>query len=170
MKRIALTLFLAGSFSALAYYVWTHPNRGRLERLRGEHRQLERKNDRLAEKNDELRREIVAMREDPRLAERRARARGGLARPDELIVQFDEPAESRKLQVELRVEPAGLVLAGERLEVEQLAGELARLHEQLAGARLTVTFAEQVGPLRKERIIEVVDDSKLAPARYRSAD
>lgn len=171
MTRIATTLFLLGAFSALAHYVWTHPDRRRLGELDREHRQLEKQNDQLAEKNDKLRRELRAMREDPRLAERAARARGGLARPNELVVQFDrEEKGARELQVEMQVEADAVVLAGERLEVDELSEALARMHERLPGAKLTVRFGEEIGPIRKERVIEVVDESELAPVEYRSAD
>jgi cell division protein FtsB len=171
MTRIAITLCLLGAFSALAYYVWTHPDRGRLAELEREYQKLEKQNDQLAEKNEKLRREIRAMREDPRLAEREARARGGLARPNELVVQFErDERDARELQVEMQVEADAVVLAGERLKVDGLSEALARMHERLPGAKLTVRFGDEIGPLRKERVIEVVDDSELAPVEYRSAD
>ena len=171
MKRIAITLSLVAVFSALAYYVLTHPDLERVEELEQEFRKLKRQNDKLAEKNQELRRRIVALREDPRLAERQARARGGLARPDELVVQFEgESSDDQALQVEMTVEPDRITLAGEQLAVDHLAERLETMAGELPAAKLTVKFDDEVGPLRKERVIGIVDESQLAPAQYRDAD
>ena len=170
MKRIAITLSLVAVFSALAYYVMTHPDLERVEKLRREYQSLEKQNDRLAAKNKKLRRQIVALRKDPRLAERRARERSGMARPDELVVQFEDGEESAdRLKVELTVEVDRLRLAGETVEVGKLEGALEEMHRDLPEASLTVTFDTDVGPLRKERVIDIVDQSKLAPAKYQSA-
>lgn len=170
MKRIAITLSLVAVFSALAYYVMTHPDLERVEKLRREYQSLEEQNDQLAAKNKKLRRQIVALRKDPRLAERRARERSGMARPDELVVQFEGEEESAdRLEVELSVGVDGLRLAGEAVEVDRLEGALGEIHADLPEASLTVSFDTEVGPLRKERIIDIVDQSKLAPAKYQSA-
>lgn len=170
MKRIAITLSLVGVFSALAYYVLTHPDLERVEELREEYESLEEKNDELADKNERLRRRIVALRKDSRLAERQARERSGLARPNELVVKFeDDGDEERTLKVDLTVEPDELRLAGRTVEVDGLGDELEKMHDELPNANLAVTFDKEVGPLRKERVIDIVDKSKLAPAKYAHA-
>lgn len=172
MKRIAITLSLVAAFSALAYYILTHPSQDRVRKLEREFQKLKRQNDELAEENETLRRKIVALRDDPRLAERQARARGGLARPDELIMQFqqNEGSDRQALQVEMTVGTDQVTVAGEQVSVDRLADRLEQLAGELANAKLTVMFDDAVGPLRKERVIGIVDKSQLAPANYRDAE
>lgn len=168
MKRFAITLVFIAACSGLAYYVLTHPGLERVERLQNKYESLKNKNERLADKNERLREKIVALREDPRLAERRARERARLARPDELVLQFgSDDTANRPMRVELDVRADELELAGESVGIDGLASALEEMHRELPEAQLTVTFADDVGPLRKERIIDLVDHSKLAPAKYR---
>jgi len=90
MKRALWTIFGLIVLSVLTYYVMTHPNLDRVDHLSGELQKLEDQNDALAAENKQLEETVRALRDDPRLAERSARA-AGLARPGELIYQFDEP-------------------------------------------------------------------------------
>src|SRR5690554_2435400 len=102
--RLGVILTFAAVVCGLLYFVLTNPAVDRLEVLNSELGTLEEQNAALAEKNRRLEREIVALRDDPRLAERRARERVGLARPDELIFQFETPEQARRVQVRLRVD------------------------------------------------------------------
>lgn len=169
MKHLTLTLIAVTVISGIAYYVLTHPNRAEVDRLRGELDQLEARNDALRASNTELEREVVALRDDPRLAERRARSAAGLAKPDELIFKFERPGEQGAVPVEVRLEvaPQKITLAGHALTVEDLPGELTELREQLPSAHLEVVFDEELGPIARQRIRDLVDASPLAPATYR---
>lgn len=166
MSRIAITLAVVAVFSGLAYYVFTHPDRDRVEKLREQYESLERENDELARSNRQLRQEIVALRKDPRVAERQARQEGGLARPDEIVVQFGERGERGGLKVTLDVERERMRLAGETVNLEQLRKSIDRLHGELPQAELTVEFASEVGALRREQVRQAVEASELAPATY----
>jgi len=160
MKQLFLTVGVVGACGALAYYVFTHPARDRVRQLRQEYKSLRSQNDRLERKNERLRREIVALREDPRLAERRVRQRAGLARPNELIVQFegDDGSESA-LQIELRVTPESLRVAGESETFDTLGRRLESLREEFPDAQLNVRVEEGVSILRQERVRDLLDDS-----------
>ncbi|RAL20975.1 hypothetical protein DL240_14995 [Lujinxingia litoralis] len=164
--RLAAILTFVAVVCGLAYYVLTHPSVEKLEVLRGELAQLEEQNEHLADKNRRLEREIVALRDDPRLAERRARERVGLARPDELIFQFETPEEAPRVRVRLRVPQEGEAeLAGKPVEIDGLAPALAELRQEMPHAELVVWISEDVGPLLHQQIIDVVDASPMAPAR-----
>lgn len=160
MRLAALLLFVA-AVCGLGYYVFSHPGLDQLEELEGELAELEAQNEKLADRNAQLEREILALRDDPRLAERRARESVGLARPDELLVQFDEAEEETSLQMRLDVDPDGLELAGRSVGLGQLAGRLEKLHAQIPHATLRVEFDDEVGPIRRRQIREIVDDAPL---------
>lgn len=163
MSRIAITLAVVAVFSGLAYYVFTHPDRGRVEALRQEFEQLKRENDELARQNARLEREIVALRNDSRAARRRARRRGGLARPDEYVIQFGQDGGRAGLEVTLEVGPEEVRLAGEAVELKDLGGALEELARSLPESELTVEYADDVGPLRRERVRQAVQASPLGP-------
>ena len=157
MKRalwaIAGVLLIAG----LIYYVSSHPSRDKLEHIRGELAQLEAENDKLEAQNAALEKEILALRDDPRLAERRAREAGGLARPGEVIYQFEEEEKPIEVAVRLRVTTDGMELAGKKVAVEDLADALVELRRQLPGARVDVNMDEEVDPIRRMQIMDVVE-------------
>ena len=163
MKHLAIALGLIAGISAVAYFVITHPTQGEAQRLERELERLGAQNDRLGRENQGLEQEIEALRDDPRLAERRARA-SGLARPDEVIFQFERPEEIVSVDVALVVEPDRLVLAGERVALGELAGALERLHGELAGARLRIKASPQIDPIRRQRVEDLVAASPLASA------
>lgn len=160
--RLAFVLAFTAVVCGLVYFVFSHPGLERLEKLERELGELEVRNEALAEENEELERQIVALREDPRLAERRARESVGMARPDELVFQFDEADENHSVRVWLKVEPEAMELAGRPVEIEELAGELESLHRQIPGAHLEVTVDEEVGPIQKQQVVDIVEESPLA--------
>lgn len=170
MKRIAITLVVVAASCGLAYYVLTHPGIDRVERLESEYQSLKEKNERLARKNERLRKTIVGLRDDPRLAERQARDRAGLARPDEVVVQFAEEEGAREFEVELDVRPHAIRLASEELGIEELDERLEEMNETLPGAGLTVEIDGEVGPLRRERVLDIVDRSSVASPGVRTAE
>lgn len=165
MKQLFLTVGVIGVCGALAYYVFTHPGRDRVEQLQAEYESLREQNDQLEKQNEQLRREIVALRNDPRLAERRARRQGGLARPNELILQFEgEESGGRNFQVDLQVDADRMQVAGEPATLENLDERLEGLREEFPEARLHLVFGDGVGALRRERVIDIVDRSPFSPA------
>ena len=167
--RLAVVLMFATVVCGLVYFVLTHPNLERLDELEMERDQLAAQNRDLAEQNDELERQILALREDPRLAERRARESVGLARPEELIFQFDASERHRIIEVGLEVGADGLMLAGEEVAIEALGDELEVLHRDIPEARLVVDVGDEVGPVERQRIINIVEASALG-AEHRFDD
>ncbi len=166
MKHITYTLVFTAFVSALAYYALGHPSRGRVERLQSERAQLESRNDELREENQDLERVVVALRDDPRLAERRARAVAGLSRPDELIFSFQRAESPGEVAVKLDVSPEGAMLAGREIAISDLAAALSGLRRDLPGAQLTVKYAEGVDALARQRVHDIVESSPLSPATY----
>lgn len=165
--RIAVILVVVTVMCGAAYYVLTHPNHDQLERLGRELAQLQEQNRELGRKNADLEKKILALRDDPRLAERQARESVGLARPDELVFQFEEPEQARTVQVRLRVRQETVELAGKRMTLELLGQGLERLQDEISGARLLVVFDEEVDILRRQQVIDIVEESPLAPAQFR---
>lgn len=166
MMRVALTFAVIGLICAAGYYVLSHPNLEQIEHMSAELEALKAQNHELARKNAELEERIVALRDDPRLAERRARETVGLARPDEIIFQFEEPEQALTVAVRLSVREDRLELAGRPVELEALGDALEALRREMPTARLTVAFAEDLGAIRRQRVIDIVDQSSLAPAQY----
>jgi cell division protein FtsB len=169
MKRLGLTLVVLAVISAATYYVFTHPNLDRAERLEHEVEKLRVQNDELAEENDQLEKKVVALRDDPRLAERKARETSGLARPNEVVFQFDQPDEEVEVGVTLTVRADELELAGNTLHIDQLDEGLEALIEDVSNARLSVKFDEEVDALRQQQVRDAVAKSALAPAEYIAA-
>lgn len=60
-------------------------------RLQQDMRQLEERNARLADDNARLRREVEALRDDPRAIERAAREELGFVRPGEIVFNLEAP-------------------------------------------------------------------------------
>lgn len=143
--------------AGLTYYVLSHPNRDRAERLRGELEELRGENDVLAKENAELEKTILALRADPRLAERRARETAGLARPGEVIYQFEEPDVPIEVGVRLEVTGTALELAGKGVELDALPDALRELRRQLPGARVDVEFEDGIDPIRKREVLDAVE-------------
>ncbi len=163
MKRIVwLTVWCVG-VGGLAWLVLDHPGREKVTHLRSELEALRSDNEQIAKENRELRRRIRALRNDARALRRRARIAGGLARPDELIVQFENPETGGGLQVELVVSPEELSLVGETFSVEALSSELERARRDFPTARLAVDFQGDVG---SERRREVLDAVRASAFRY----
>jgi cell division protein FtsB len=166
MKRLGLTLLALAAISAIAYYVFTHPSLDRAEHLQGEVDKLREQNRELADKNERLEEKVVALRDDPRLAERKARESSGLARPGEVVFQFDEPEEAVEVSVRLEVGPDGMQLAGRALSIDELADRLAGLEDDVPNARLRVRFDEEIDTLERQQVRDIVAESHLAPADY----
>jgi cell division protein FtsB len=165
--RVAVILIVIAVFCGAAYYVLTHPNHAQLERLSRELAGLEEQNRQLARKNVELEKTIVALREDPRLAERRARESVGLARPDELVFQFESPEQPLEVRVRLRVRQEVIELAGRRTALETLEGALERLPQEITGARLHVVIDDDVDLLRRQQVLDIVEASPLGKEQFR---
>ena len=164
--RLAAVLVFIGVVVGAIYFVFSHPAQDRLEELEWELEHLRSQNEDLAEENEYLERQILALRDDPRVAERRAREAVGLARPEELIFQFDEPREETVVQVRLQVSTDHLELAGQVVELQDLAHQLEVLHEQIPQVVLSVTVDEDLGPIERQRIVDIVDESSLGPGRW----
>lgn len=156
MKRALWAIFGVLMIAGLTYYVMTHPNLDKVDHLQGELKKLQDQNSELAGQNVALEKEIQALRDDPRLAERRAREAAGLARPNEVIYQFEQPDKPIKVGVKLVVTNDGMELAGKEVMVDDLPDALAELRRQLPGAKVEVDVDEAVDPIRRQRIMDAV--------------
>lgn len=170
MKHVALTLCVVALFCAASYYVLTHPNLEQVERLTQEYEQLEAQNNQLAQQNSELERKIVALRDDPRLAKRRAREAVALAKPNEMIFQFEAPEESVAVRVHLRVDSDSAQLAGNTVKLSDLAQGLVTLRHELPAAQLVVQIDDTVSAIRRQKVIDIVDASPFASTEKYSAE
>lgn len=166
MKKVGLTLLVLAVISGAAYYVFTHPGLDRAEHLESEVAKLREENRKLAGKNEQLEERVVALKEDPRLAERKVRESIGFVRPDELIFQFEKPDEQVEVNVVLDVRADGLELAGQKIRMADLAESLDSLRKDVPNASLMVSFSEETDALRRQRVRDVVEASELAPAEY----
>ena len=166
MTRVIVTVIVVTVVCAVGYYVFTHPNLGQVERLGDELEGLKSQNRALEAQNVALEKKIVALRDDPRLAERRARETVGLARPGEIIFQFEEPSEVVQVQVRLVVQQEKLELAGKKIAPTDLESALIMLRKEISGARLLVVFSKDADAILRQRITDIVDASPLAPAEY----
>lgn len=165
MKQ-TIFIFIAASLTlGLAYYTWSHPGLGERDRLQHELTDLRAQNTRLAGDNVRLEAQIVALRDDPRLAERRARETAALARPDELIFQFEQPQKQRTIQVKLEVAPESLKLAGRPVALEDLPEAIAELRAQLPQATIIADFHSDIPPAERARF-----NALLAPPQDPTAE
>ncbi len=163
MKQMFLTFAALVIISSIAYYTLTHSNHGEVERLKGEHAQLEKRNDALRNKTNALEQQVVALRDDPRLAERRARQAGGLAKPHELIYQFEDASKRDvAVEVKLKISPRKLELAGKQVATADLPAALEQLATQVPNAHLEVSYDEALGPIARQRIQDILAASPLA--------
>ena len=156
MKRALWAIFGVLVLAGLTSYVMTHPNLKKLDHLNDELGKLQSENDKLAAQNAKLEREILALRDDPRLAERRAREAAGLARPTEVIYQFSEPEKPIEVAVKMVVATDGIELAGKAVKLDDLADALTELHRQLPGARVELDVKDGVDPIQRQRIEDVI--------------
>lgn len=161
MKRALVAITIVVALAGLTYWVTTHSNVDRVEHLRGELERLEGENDKLAETNRELERTILALRDDPRLAERRAREEASLARPGETIYQFESPEEPIQVAVNLEVGTEDVKLAGKEVTVADLPDALVELKRQVPGATLQINYDDDVDAIGRQRITDIVDASPL---------
>ncbi|MEZ4458835.1 MAG: septum formation initiator family protein [bacterium] len=158
MKRTLWTIFGLVVLSVLTYYVMTHPNLDRVDHLRGELDKLQAQNNDLAAQNKHLEDTVRALRDDPRLAERRARA-AGLARPGEVIYQFEEPDRPVAVQVTLNVKQDAFELAGKTVALKVLDAALAELKTQLPGATLQIEYNDDVDAILKQQVLDAIEAS-----------
>jgi cell division protein FtsB len=166
MNRIVLvTAVLLGS-AGLAYQVFTDPVIDRAEQMQAERKRLDERNEALAIENEQIQRQIVALRTDPRAAARRARREGGLARPGELVMQFGQPSGPGTMNVRLHVRSDGLKLAGQTVKLGELRREIEELHEDVPSASLHVEFSQDVGPLRREQVRQLVADGSFESVSF----
>ena len=87
---------------------------------------------------------------------RRARISAGLARPDELILQFDEQRTGGRLQIQLTAGSDQLQLAGRTFNMEALDDQLSRARRDFPTATLDVQFADQIDPRRRRVVLDTV--------------
>lgn len=161
--RLAVILIFVSVVCGLVYFVFSHPGLEQLERLERELRSLEAQNEELAARNEDLEHQILALRDDPRLAERRARESSGLARPNELIFQFEEPDEAVAVRVRLEVGAERLELAGETVALEALDDELEALQQRMPQAVLEIHVDDEVTPIERQRVVDIVEESPMGP-------
>lgn len=159
--RLAAILTFLTVVIGVAYFVFSHPGLDQLERMEHEARQLKAQNEALATRNQELESQILALRDDPRLAERRARETVGLSRPDELIIRFEEPGEAVRVRVRLRLSSEGVELAGRPVELSALPQALRTLREEMPQAELNVDIADGVGPIERQRVLDIIEASPM---------
>lgn len=161
IKYIVLAVLFLCVTAGASYYTLTHQDRQEVERLRAEHKRLEAQNVQLEQRNEDLKDQIVALREDPRLAERKARAVGNLARPNELIFRFEKPSDPLSVQVKLQVKADKIMLAGKAVSLDELPQALAQLRQRLPTSKLKVEWAEQVGALERQQVMEALAKAKV---------
>jgi cell division protein FtsB len=156
MKQSLFILTIVSLSLGLAYYTWSHPSLAERARLERELDELRGQNTRLAGENTRLEAQIVALRDDPRLAERRARETASLARPDELIFQFEQPREQRAIQVKLEVAPDHLKLAGRPVTQRELTAAVAELRAQLPEATIKLELHADIPPAERARYEAII--------------
>ncbi len=161
MKRALWSMFGVVLVSALVYYVMNHPNLDRVDRLSSELQKLEDENRELAEANAELRAEVDALRDDPRLAERRAREVAGMAKADEIVFQFERERGPVPVNVNLEVAANTCELAGKEVKLAELGPALEELKAQVPGAVVSMKFAEDVDAIRKQEVLDAVAASPV---------
>ena len=164
MKHMFLTFAALTIIASIAYYTLTHSNHQEVERLQREHSQLEARNEQMRRQNQELEQQVIALRDDPRLAEKRARESGNLAKPHELVYKFEEPDDKNlSMQVKLKVSPSKVELAGQPVPLKDLPVALDRLARQIPDAHLDVIYDDALGPIARQRIQDILAQSPLAP-------
>lgn len=163
MKRALWAIFAILVVTVITHYVANHPGLEKLDRLEGELAKLQAENEALAGENERLEVAILALRDDPRLAERRARESAGLARPHEVIYQFEEPQVPLKVAVQMVVTTNGIELAGKKVALSDLTAALDELRVMVPGAHVVLDVKEGVDPIERQRIEDV-----LAAAENRS--
>ncbi len=162
MRIIACALIMLGVVSGLGYFTLTHENNEEIARLERELGGLRAQNAEIARQNATLEAQVVALRDDPRLAERRARESAGLVKPHELIFQFEQPREAMAVEVALEVGPQLIRLAGQPVALGQLDAELRALIARVPGAMLRVRLDAALDPLARQRVVDVIDATALA--------
>ena len=164
MKHMFLTFAALTIITSIAYYTLTHSNHQEVERLQREHAQLEARNTQMKRQNHELEQQVIALRDDPRLAEKRAREAGNLAKPHELVYKFEDDSDKALgMQVKLMVSPSKVELAGQPVQPEELPAALERLASQIPDAYLEVTYDDALGPIARQRIQDILAQSPLKP-------
>lgn len=164
--RLAAILAFMTVLCGVSYYVFSHSALDQLADLEAELAQLKEQNEAMAQRNSTLENQILTLRDEPRLAERRARETVGLSRPDELIFRFEEPHQEIRVRVRLRVGAEELELAGRPVELSGLGQALGVLREEMPHAELTVQVADEVGPIERQRVVDIVEESPMGPAHW----
>jgi len=163
MKRALIVIITCILLAGLAYAVFTHSNLDRVDHIRGELAKLEAQNQKLADENRRLEETIIALRDDPRLAERRARG-SGMARANEIVFQFEAPDTPTPIQAWLKVSPDSCELAGKNVSLQELSLALDALKEQLPGATLRVSFKDEVDAIQRQFVVDSIEASAFKRA------
>ena len=93
LTRVVIFLLLLAGVLGLA--IWYLPLIKTNERMRQKILQQDARIQEEKETNRQLRNSIETLQTDPKAVERLARERYGYARPDEIVVRFEEPVTNR---------------------------------------------------------------------------
>ena len=162
MKHLFWTSFLGIVIAGLGMFTVTHPNHDESKRLKRELAHIQAQNAELERQNAQLEVQVVALRDDPRLAQRRARAQARLAKPHELIFQFEPDRAPSAVSVTLHAGPGQILLAGKPLRPSEVTPALNQLHKRLPKVTLGVEFDPMLDEIAKQRIRDFVAASTLA--------
>lgn len=91
IAKIIVALAFLVFVMSLAFYVATSNSSEDYQRLRRDVAELRQGNDALASTNREIQANIVALREDSRVIERRIRDDLGMVRRDEVLILLNQP-------------------------------------------------------------------------------
>ncbi len=162
MKHMLLTFAALAIITSIAYFTLTHPNHKEVDRLQHEYSRLEQRNQTMKQENLDLEQQVIALRDDPRLAEKKARQAGGLAKPHELIYKFENPnKKDLSMEVKLKVSPSKVELAGKQVSLKDLPTALDQLAQQIPDAHLKVVFDDALGPIARQRIQDILQQSPI---------
>lgn len=161
MKRALWSIIGIISVASLLYYVLRHENIERATHLQTELSRLEGENQQLSDENVRLQRRILALRDDPRLAERRAREAGRMAKPNEVIYQFDSEKKAETIEVLLIISPDRCQLAGKTQDCRTLTAALLKLGTEIPTASLAVSYKEGVDAIERQRVKDAIAAAKI---------
>ena len=167
MKYIVIVACAGIVSIAAASFTFGHDNRSEATRLSKELKQLDAQNTQLKQQNNRLHDRVIALRDDPRLAERRARESGKLARKNELIFQFNDKPTAQTVAVTLKLKPQKLILAGQPVEPKALKTQLTQLKSRFDVVNLTVEHPSDIDMVRKQQVMDLVKQANLASVKTR---
>ena len=162
MKHLLWTSLLLILIAGLGMFTMTHANHDESKRLRKELAYIQAQNAEYERQNAQLGVQVIALRDDPRLAQRRARAQARLAKPHELIFQFEPERAHSAVSVTLHASPRSISLAGKPLKPSEVTPALNQLHKRLPQVTLGVEFDPMLDEIARQRIRDFIAASTLA--------